>query len=292
MACELLVHRNSKNYSHSDAVKDKSGVYKKGYIVIGKTLPHSGWGNKEIFSAGNFVHIKVTDATWEELKDYAEHWRLFIDYELVGSNLEIDGHRFRIFSTNGGVSGYGNITRERIERYLNRWNAEIFSVASNEIVIDVTINNLLRSPAYWDYVPGDGLEDIGYSQLSYDQGTGEHVYLLDYSNVRPEILDRNSVAQRIAYRLSERGVTFANHDTENQTAEATIIRNDVLINFRNEVYKDVADNFPLYRRKFYIEESDVDSLVQYSENNNGEPYEVTKAQLANYFKDMENKVDA
>lgn len=290
MACEILIHRNKNNYSHADTEKDRRGVYKKGYIVIGKTLPHSGWGNAEKFEGGNFVHIKVTDATWEELKDYADSWKMNIDYELVGSNLSIDGHRFRIFSTNSGLSGYGNLTRNKIEKYLDNWNASIFSINTNAVVIDVTINNLLRSKSFWDYVPGDGLADIEYQQLSYNQSTGEHVYLLGYSNVRPEIENRSLVAEKIAYRLGKRGFTFANHNTVNQTAEATIFRNEVLVHFRDEVKKDLGKYVIHFRRQFYIEEADVDSLVQYSANHNGEPYEVTKTQLANYIKSQLNKV--
>lgn len=292
MACEILIHRNKNNYSHTDTEKDKRAVYKKGYIVIGKTLPHSGWGNQEQFSAGNFVTVRVTDATWEELTEYAESWRMFIDYTKIGEDLSIDGHRFRVFSTNPGISGKGNLTREKIENYLDKWNANIFSISTNEVVIDVTINNLLRSPAFWDYVPGDGLADIEYQQLSYNQTTGEHVYLLNYSNVKPEIQNRNAVASRIAHRLSKRGVTFSNHNPSNQTAEATIFRNDVLLHFRNEVYKDVANKFPLYRRQYYIEEADVDSLVNYSTNNNGNPYELTKANFLTYIKSMLDKGDA
>lgn len=283
MPCELVIHRNKDNYSHIDSEKDKRGVYKKGFIVAGRDYPHSGWGNKERFEYGKFVFIRVIDATWDELKGYADSWRHNIDYELVGSNLNIDGHRFRIFNTNSGASNYGNLTRNKIEKYLNSWNVDIFSVNVNEIVIDVVINNMLRSSAFWDYVPGDGLTDIQYSQLSYNKNSGKHVYYLDYSQVRTDITDRSLVAKKIAYRLGLRGVTFSNHNSVNQTAEATIYRNDVLKYFRDEVKRKLSKQI-LVRREYYIEESDVDLLVQYSNNHNGEPFEVTKAQLFNYIK--------
>lgn len=292
MACELLVHRNKNNYFHTDPEKDRSSVYKKGYIVTGKTLPHNGWGNKEQFSAGNFVTLRITDATWEEILDYAEHWRQFIDYNKIGENLSIDGHRYRVYATNSGVSGRGNLTLQKIKKYLDGWNVTIFSNTTNEVVIDCIINNMLRSKSYWDYIPGDGLTDIQYSQVSYNQSTGEHIYDLDYSNVRTEIQNRSKVAERLWFKLSKRGATLLSHNETNQTARVSIFRNDVLLYFKNEVYSDTANKSPVYKRQYYIEETDVDSLVNYSTNHGGNPYELTKSSFLTYIKSMLDKGDA
>jgi len=292
MACEILIHRNKNNYSHSNIEKDKRAVYKKGYIVMGKTLPHSGWGNQEQFSAGNFVILRITDAIWEEVRSYADHWRMLIDYTKIGEDLVVDGHRFRVYTTNPGVSGYGNLTLQKIENYLDDWNAIVFSNTTNEVVIDCVINDMLRSKSYWDYVPGDGIVDVQYSETSYDQGTGEHIYDLDYSNVRPEIVDRNEIYTRLERRLLLRNATISNHDSINQIMTVSIFRNDVLTYFRDEVYKDVANRFPLYRREYYIDSTDVDSLVTYSTNHSGEPYEVTKAEFLTYMKSQLDRSDA
>lgn len=292
MACEILIYRNPRNYSHPDIEKDKRSVYKKGYIVGGKTLPHTGWGNKEVFSAGNFVHVKIKDATWEELKDYAETWNINIEYTKLGEDLSIDGHRFKVYTTNPGVSGKGNLTRNKIENYLNKWNVTIHSIDINEVVIDLTINNLLKSRAYWGSVPGDGLGDLIYSQINYDEVSGEHVYNLDYSAVKSDITNRSIVANKLSKRLGKRGVTFSNHDTVNQTANATIFRNTVLTYFRDEVKNDVANSSILYKRQYYIDIPNVNYLVYYSTHHGGDPYEITKAQLQTSIKSMSDEVNA
>jgi len=288
MPCEILIHRNKNNYSHIDSVKDKQGVYKKGYIVIARDVPHSGWGNEEKFSAGNFVTVLISNATADELNSYIDSWKLEIDYILIGSDLTIDGHRYKIFSTNPGTSGLANITKTKAEKYLNNWNVDVFSFDVNEVVFDIKIFDMVKSKGYLDEEELVGLNAI---EQSYNQITGEHIIEVDWSNYRSEVANRNSIASSIQNKIIRRNGTIISYNLNNQTGIFSIFRNDVLKWFKSDVKQKIIDSNVLYRRQYYIPEVDVDSLVQYS-NNNSEPYELTKAQLSTYVNSFLDKVDA
>lgn len=287
MACEILIHRNVGNYSHPDSEKDKRGVYKKGYIVAGKTIP-CNWGNKEKFEGGKFVTIRVTNADWEELHSYMKAWELEVDHEHVASNLSVDGHRYKLFSTNPGASLKGVITREKAQKYLDKWNVTIHSVAQNEIVMDCVIFDMLKSKFYWDL---DDLSGLSATEISYNESTGDHVVEVNWENFRTDIIDRDKVRNAIRNRVLSRGGIITSYIAPNEYGRFTINRIDVLQWFKTIIYRAIRRQNLIYRRQYYITESQVDQLVQYSENNNGEPYELTKAQLANNVQSFLDRVD-
>lgn len=288
MACELQIHRNPNNYVHPDVETNKTGVYKKGYIVTGKNLPHSGWGAKERFDYGTFVYLTVSDASWEELEDYNRSWELKIDYEKLGQNLSVDGHRYRIFGTNPGVSLRGAVSPQRVAAYLDLWNVSVVSWNSNEVVVDVAIYDMLRSKGFWDRP--EGLQGLTASE-NYNQSTGDHIVTVDWSNYMPTE-SRNIIASNLRSRILQRGGVIDSVDSQNQVGTFTINRTDVLKWFRTDLFDKVRKQGLLYRREFYIPESDVDNLVQYSTNHNGDSYTVTKAQLASTVQSMLTKADA
>lgn len=289
MACEIMIHRNSSNYSNPNAELDRQGVYKKGYIVGGRTLPHAGWGNQERFEAGKFVFIKITDADWSEFEGYDREWELEIDYQKMGEDLTTDGHRFSIFSTNPGLSFRGAITREKAENWLNNWNVTIHSTGLNEITIDCIIWEMLKSKGFWDRP--EGLQGLTANEDSYNQTTGEHVISINWSNYLPNV-KRSMLAKNFQHRIEERGGEIITFDLQSETGTFKITRNDVLLWFRQEVYYLVRKFNVIYRRKFYLPEATVDQLTQYSANNNNEPYEATKAEFINYVESMLDKENA
>lgn len=291
MACDILIHRNFRNNALTDIEKDNSSVYKKGYIVTGKPLPHSGWGNQEKFEAGNFVHLRIIDANWEDFEKYTEPWRIKINHTLVSSNLITDSHRFKVYSSNSGSNKYGILTLPKIERYLNRWNVDLVSVVENEIVIDIVIDKMLKSQAYWDYTAdkNEGLENLMYTLNSYTKSTGEYTYVIEYTNVRSDIQNRFLVATELNDHFIKRNITVITHDSENQKITVSLFRKDVLNYFKDEVYFDVLNDSLLYKRQYYVTNAVVDFLVNYSENNSGQTYETTKTEFLKYVKSMLDK---
>ena len=286
MSCELVIHKNINNYAHVDEEKDRRGVYKKGYIVAVRANPNNIHSDKEKL---NFTFVRVTDADVAELESYSKEWEMYIDYELVGSDTSIDGYRYRIFSTNPGVSFRGAITLTKAQKYLDNWNVDIFSTAQNEIVVDVTVFDMLKSKGFWDRP--EGLTGMTASEVSYNESTGEHIIDVDWSNFLPNVEHREGVAQEMQSRILQRGGTVIDYDLQAETGRFSMYRNDVLTWFRDDVYSQLRKQFIHYRRQFYIEPSLVDT-IENSFVTNGTPMEVTKSQLATYVKSMLDKVDA
>lgn len=288
MPCEILIHRNKNNYNHVDSEKNKSGVYKKGYLIIAKDVP-CVWGSFEKFDHGKFVIVRVTNATADEINNYIKEWELEVDHKHVASDLSIDGHRYKLFATNPGVSLRGVITRDKAEKYLDNWNVKIHSVANNEITMDIIILNMLRSKGFWD--EPETLQGLTATEISYDQSSGEHQIEINWSNFIPNF-PRNKVATKLQNLIVKRGGSIISANLENQSGVFSITRNNVLQWFKQDIYQTIKKNNILYRRQFYLAENVVDQLVTYSNNHNGEPYVVTKAQLANYVNSFLDRADA
>lgn len=290
MPCEIIFHRINQTRSPQDTSIGKRQNYRKGYPVqvLDLPLPPGGWGKGCDFSTGKSVSLQILDASADDIKDYIHSsWELEIDYDLIGSNISVDGHRFKIFSTNPGVSGYGNLTIEKIENYLHSWNVDIFSHRKNEIVIDIIIDKVLRSSGFWDM---ENLKNLSIEEIDYEQNTGIHQYSLDYSNF---LSDKNRVKVGKFLRnkiLSRNGIIISN-DIDNQIGKFSIKRIDVLTHFKSDIYNKIKYNNVLYRRKYYLPENIIDQLVEYSNNNGGQPYSTYKSVFLSLIESLLNKVD-
>lgn len=286
MNCEIVIAKDPYNFVHPDENKDRSGVYKKGYFVSARENPNDVHSDKEKLF---FTFIRVSDADADELNEiYEKMWELEIDYELVGSNTTIDGHRFRLFSVNPGVSLRGEITLSKAQSYLDNWNTSIFSVSQNEIVIDIIIYDMLRSKGFWDRE--EGLQGLTASELSYKKTTGIHTVQVDWSNYLPEF-PRSKIAKELQKRILQREGIINSVDLENNIGEFSITRNSVLKWFRSDLFEKIRKNNVVYRRLFYIEPNIVDFVENYFITN-GTGYSVTKAELSTYVKSMLDKASA
>jgi hypothetical protein len=142
MPVEILIKTDvhgdgTVNYTHSDPVKDRAGVFKKGYPVTSKDVPHPGWGMKERLPW--FVVVRITDATKEQVDNYLKSWERILDYEVLQSTPQ--GFRLKVFCTNPGNSGLGNITKEMVESYIEKYGGKIKEFTINSVTFDISKEN-------------------------------------------------------------------------------------------------------------------------------------------------------
>lgn len=129
-----------------------------------------------------FCQFCITDEDdFESIKQsYNKEWRKEIDWEFVGHDYVLDGHRLKVFMTSNVVSasGLNSLTREQVETYLNKWGCSVYSVAVNEVVFDAVVFDVICSSGFWD---DKDVSNISFSENSYDQTTGIHNIEIDYS---------------------------------------------------------------------------------------------------------------
>ncbi len=261
MACEILIKTNVQDYTHLDQGKDERGVYKKGYPVSMFNAPKVHRGYKE--GLPDFVAVNITDASVAEVDamitttfseiSLNQPWNRKIDFATVNNNSTIDGWRIRVFAANPGFSDKAAITQVMVENYLTKWNGEVYSAATNEVVFDVAIfedgssvPGAVQSEGFW----GDPPTDVSFNETSYVEGTGVHTIEADYSlsTFDPEqVLDR----------IEERG-GFITSDVDN-VVTFTINRTDVFQWFQEEVRDALEET--IYCRQFRIPEATVDTII-------------------------------
>jgi len=297
MPCEILIKGDTNaggvvNYTHSDPDKDKRGVYKKGYPVIVKEYPHSGWGYME--GHPYFVQARVTDGDVADVEamiastfsgnSMIQDWTRLIDFATVNNDIPIDGWRVNVFATNPGANDFAGVTQVMVENYLTKWNASVVQAIVNEVRFDVAIYEdsvpdpgAIQSEGFWGVVPTDVL----FNETSYVEGTGVHTVEADYSG---SSFDADQVEKRV---INRGGIVSSN------TAGVitfNINRTDVFQWFQQEL-REVLEQ-TMYRRQFRVLETTVDLIVStgtkttVSHLKGDRDYytlEVTLAQLENYI---------
>ena len=299
MPCEVLIKGDTHgdgtvNYTHSDPDKDKRGVYKKGYPVTLREYPHSGWGYKE--GHPYFVQLRVTNGDVADVESLIstsfggnsinQTWDRQIDFATVNNDSSIDGWRIRVFATNSGANDFAGVTQSMVENYLNKWNAEVFSSAANEVVFDVTIYEdgettpnpgAIQSEGFWGVTPTDVL----FNETSYVEGTGVHTIEVDYSG-------SSFTSDQVERRVVDRGGIVSSNTAGVITFN--INRTDVFQWFQQEVREALEQT--VYCRQFRVLETTVDTIIStgtkttVSHSKGDRDYytlEVTLAQLETYI---------
>jgi hypothetical protein len=216
-----------------------------------------------------FCQFVVTDATVEEIQNYLTSWNREIDWEFVGHDYSIDGHRLNVFVKPEFVSqsGLNGLTRDKVEEWLNLWGATVQSISSNSVVFDVTVAGAIASTGFWG-IPN--MDRFTFTEISYDQLTGVHRTEFNWSGY---ILDINNLAGKII----NNGCTIVSAKPAQKKVTFDCGRDTVFDSFKMAV-KDALTR-PFQGRKWII----LPDAVQASITNGGS-IEVTKAQLLPYLR--------
>lgn len=222
--------------------------YLPGYAV--QVDDHSVLGGKVV--PPKYCELIVTDATPEELRAvYTVEWARIVDWEVVGSNLSIDGHRLRAFILPEYVSqsGLNSLTREQVESYLNNWGAKVFSVAPNSVTFDATIANAIKSNGFWGMDVSGGV----FTELSYDQASGLHTTRVTYSGIP------GANATNVSEKIVEQGRAVTAIQPSQSRVTFTCTRTNAFQLFKADVKSKLDGVYA--RRKWRVTQAAVDAAL-------------------------------
>ncbi len=251
---------------HTDPAKDKVGSYKKGYPV--DVLDDGVDPGKEVIPP-NFIRISCPELSTAAARTYFQMWARRISYSIVAHNVALDGYRVRVKNdTNSfNVSGLGKLSRADIETLLTNWNVTVFSIADNEVILDVSIYNTIISGGF----VRRNRTGIVFSEVNYVKATGEHRVEIDFSATAHTV-------DAIEGALTDRGGTFIITDVPTKKTQVTFGRDDVFQALKRDI--EFKANRVECLRRFYISAADVDFVLA-----KGGHITLTKAQLLSKFID-------
>lgn len=214
-----------------------------------------------------FVRVRVPDMDWIAARQHAQAWVSSLGYEVVASDLSQDAHRIRIFNRTASASA-GNLTAAQVERFVQSWGGAVISEAANEARFNIRIYDAARSAAFLGY-PQSVLDRVDWSEVSYDQLSGEHVIEADYAvQVNPNALDT---------QIRSAGAEVVSHDVGvvryRVTRAAVRDRFVADIDRRGRIYVS-------HRSRYYLPDSVVDHIL-----NQGGMIEADRATLESYVRD-------
>ena len=276
MPCEILFKTDTHadgtvNYTLPDIHKDRQDVFKKGYPVMIREYPHSGWGYME--GIPYFFQVRVTDATAAEVQAAINSiydipgidspWIRLIDWVQTAEVAAIDGHRMRAWTTNPGASNLAGITRDMVENLLNNWNGFVYSAATNEVVFDVAIfaddrtiliPGALMSEGFWGF---SNAPLISFSEQPYIEGSGIHEVTADYSALPAYLQKPASAERKAAIKVEERGGSIFTN--VGGSIIFTISRSNVFAAFKADIKRKIEAL--IYKRQLKIPEAIADNII-------------------------------
>ncbi len=250
MAVEIVFTTNWRNRNPADGPK----VWIKGYPVDMKDTP-CVWGGR--VTLPRFVIARVTDANLGDIqsmissnfgeRSLTQEWRNNLDWSVVNYVSTLDGYRLNLFTTNPGLTNKAAVTRNQVEIFLNRWNANVVSFTTNSVTFDVGVYNAIISEGFWDII---NVGQVIFNETNYDESIHTHRVTADYSalDIKPLLLRQLAVRRRADI--------ISNVD---QIVTMDITRNDVVAVFKRDVKIKVEKN--IYKRQFRISESTVDNII-------------------------------
>jgi hypothetical protein len=263
---ELLVLAVQR--THPDPETDRKGLRKKGDIVVVKPDGHE-WGAGE--GLPTFVRVLCPGLDHTVVEDRIQPWTYNIDFEIVASNLAIDGFRIRATNANAGTSGFAGINQTQIQQFLNQWNVAFVSAANGGVTFDIGIYAAATSEGFWN----TNIGSVVFTELDYNQANGTHDIEVNYSADQRYIDNPTQFAQTFAAQCTAVGATVLSN--ANGVAVIQIERVDVRERFR----QDITQRLGVYRRhRYHFTEAQVDTVIAA-----GGSITVTVPQLTNAVQD-------
>lgn len=263
---EMLVKAISA--THPDPEKDRRGTHKKGDICVIMPDNHP-WGAKE--GLPSFVIVKCPQVTVEQVQDRLAPWVADIQFEVLNSNLAIDGHRIRMTNANSGSAGEANVTLAQVQNFLDEWNAVFVSASPGEVTFDVSIASASLSTGLWNR----DITTLNPVETDYVQAGGIHTFTLDLT-LHPRWAEiPSSVIASAQSEVQGAGGTWVGEVAG--LATYTIDRTTVRERFRNDVTQKLGT---FKRHRYHFTEAQVDTVIGM-----GGTITVSSAQLATAVRD-------
>ncbi len=243
---------------------NKTGIETKGDIIENRAN-NAPYGTKE--GLPDFIVVKIPTVLLATADAYWKAWNIDLDYTVQNYDSVNNIYTVRVFSTSGGVSGNGNLTKVMIENVLAEWNTTVTNFGTNEVIFDFSVFNGGTSKRFWGYP----VDQMTFQNISYDNATGLHRIECDYN-----VANYNSTS--IERAIMNQGATIISH--ENKIITFDIEKNIILTSFKKHI-TDIANRRGMVRkRRFYLSNAAVNNVIA-----QGGVTTATWAQFLGYVKD-------
>jgi hypothetical protein len=128
-----------------------AGRFVKGDIVEVRA-GNAPWGNLEALP--DFIRVAVSDAEPAAILTLHDEYMQNFDWDVLSSDLPIDGHRLLLWTTNRSATGLGDVTLDQATAFLERWGGtNIVGQARGDaagVRFDVTVLAAATSEGFWE----------------------------------------------------------------------------------------------------------------------------------------------
>lgn len=224
-------------------------VHQKGDLIClvpGSLIP----GSKETLP--NRIWINITNGNYATHRAFWESWQSRLDYTAISLSTPLDQWRVTVFMTNIDSSNRGGLTKAKVDNELGDWNISSGTTqyAPNQVRFTAKIYDVARSSAILNNVNQSALDQISWSEDSYNAETGEHVIRGDYSGTGFNELQINKATG---------SVNVISHDTTAKVVTYSILRSEIFSRFKL-MGEDKLNQF-LGKSRYKISTADVDAIV-------------------------------
>lgn len=213
-------------------------TYRRGMIVSG--FPADAPQGTKIVPP-RWIQVVITDKEPDQIKQYWEtDWKTILRFDIVAHNAAQDGYRVDVSTDLDWVSasGLNSLTRSKVEGWLNKWNASVVNISTNNVRFDAGVYNALISEGFWGY----DLTEWDFIENSYDSGTGIHNITVIYpvgiekEKIVSKIINELGVAAFISLDEQSREIVFEAGSEPVFEAFKEAVRKKVEVRFRNRVW--------------------------------------------------------
>lgn len=234
----------------SNINKPARNQLRRGAPIAAKDTP-AVWGDKE--GPPTFIRVACDTLTKAQVDTYLAQWVLDIEYSVEEHNPSTDYYRIsaaaqQTATTDDWGVDYGNLTRGKIEGYLNAWSLTVLSVTPNHVEFEGTIYGVIQSNQFWDH----DVSGVVFNETDYDTTTGIHTVTANYSA-------KSWPANKVEGFVAMRGGSVVTHDEGQKIISFTIDRDSVREGFKRDVAEKVREL--LYISRYYFTESVMDWAV-------------------------------
>jgi hypothetical protein len=230
----------------------------------GKQVEPTSPDYEDIYIIMNVPDLNMTRS--EAISTYCKLWKHEIEWEIVDQNDE--GWRLRIFDNSGSATAY--ISKTSIENFVGNWNCEIQAFAENSVTLDIPVFGIATSKAFWRR----DISAVVWERLTFNS---------DGTRIRATLpgawTNTAEKQQKIQDMIEAQDGVIVNVNIPNSQITFDIARATAGDEFKEQV-RDTFENIILRKRRFRIDDSEIDSIVS-----NGNEVTITKAQLLAKLKD-------
>lgn len=222
----------------------------------------AGWIGSAYSDTNKMIFVKCPEIGESEAQNMTRPWWDDFEYEVIQNQPNLGRYLIEVREKVPGAAGQHNLTREKIESFLTRWNCYNLTFNNNSCRFVFDLDTAIRSVGFWQAVKV--LSNSQISVLSYNGQTG-------FGDVEVRILNSPMVtADDVLPWIADRGgeILTAEHPVYTFRIHRAILRDRFKMDVR------LAAQKPYRSRRYYVSS---DTMAWIEAQGNG--VTVTRAQL-------------